>query len=64
VKQGYYVEIETCQEEYTFILHKQPFTKHPNVIKAVTENQVKNYNTAKDLIKKEKALAKKLEKKK
>jgi hypothetical protein len=40
------------------------YTKHPNVIKAVTENQVKNYNAAKDLIKKEKALAKKLEKKK
>jgi hypothetical protein len=40
------------------------YVKSPNVIKAVTENQVKNYNTAKDLLKKEKALAKKLEKKK
>jgi len=40
------------------------YVKSPNVITAVTENQVKNYNTAKDLIKKEKALAKKLEKKK
>lgn len=40
------------------------YVKSPNVITAVTENQVKNYNTAKDLLKKEKALAKNLEKKK
>jgi HSP90 family molecular chaperone len=40
------------------------YVKSPNVITAVTEDQATNYKAAKDLIKKEKTLAKKLEKKK
>lgn len=42
VKQGYYVEIDTHHEEYTFILHRQPFTKSPNAINKI--EKVYGYN--------------------
>ncbi len=50
--------------DYRWDSTKREYTKQLKVITPVTEDQVKNYNAAKDLIKKEKALAKKLEKKK